>query len=252
MLFSGLPATPLRVDNGDARKRVEEQDLLMSFANRQRLRNYGRDEIILAEGQTTTHVFITTRGWIMAHRDSPEGRRQIISFGLPGELCCTSLHSQTPLAHSIRAITPATIAILGKAEFRAILTGNAPLSRAFWKRQQAAMAIQQRWTFMLGMLGATERLAHLLCEIFVRQKPHAHAAETEEAKRTCLLPLTQTQIGQACGLTQVHTNRTLQALRRQNVIKLENRTLTVLDFDELAELGSYDPGYLDCRSMPGH
>ena len=43
----------------------------------------------------------------------------------------------------------------------------------------------------------------------------------------------------ATGLTAVHTNRTLQALRKSGLIGLTASKLTILDWDALAEAGDF-------------
>ena len=57
-------------------------------------------------------------------------------------------------------------------------------------------------------------------------------------------PLTQEQIADCTGLTAVHTNRTLQGLRRDGVISLSSSRLTILDWDRLAEIGDFNERYL--------
>ena len=56
--------------------------------------------------------------------------------------------------------------------------------------------------------------------------------------------LTIEQVADATGLTPVHTNRTLQSLRKDGVIQLTTTTLTVLDWDRLAAVGDFNERYL--------
>jgi len=61
-------------------------------------------------------------------------------------------------------------------------------------------------------------------------------------------PLTQEQLADATGLTAVHTNRTLQQLRRDGLIQLTGKTLAVLDWDGLREAGDFNELYLHHRA----
>jgi len=45
-------------------------------------------------------------------------------------------------------------------------------------------------------------------------------------------------------------NRTLQALRRQSLIELENKRLTILNLAELQKTGDFDPAYLYLHRQP--
>lgn len=57
-------------------------------------------------------------------------------------------------------------------------------------------------------------------------------------------PVTQEQLADATGLTSVHTNRTLQALRREGLIALNGRSLAVLNWDALREAADFHELYL--------
>jgi CRP-like cAMP-binding protein len=57
-------------------------------------------------------------------------------------------------------------------------------------------------------------------------------------------PLTQEQIADATGLTAVHTNRTLQSLRKDGLISLTSSRLTILDWEALCESGDFNERYL--------
>jgi hypothetical protein len=50
------------------------------------------------------------------------------------------------------------------------------------------------------------------------------------------LPLTQVQIGQYLGLTMVHVNRVLRALRDERIVNLERHCVTILDLERLTSL----------------
>ena len=58
------------------------------------------------------------------------------------------------------------------------------------------------------------------------------------------LLLTQTDLSDACGLSTVHVNRSPQALRKENLIVLENHTLCIPNIGALMDSASFDPGYL--------
>jgi DNA-binding transcriptional regulator LsrR (DeoR family) len=56
--------------------------------------------------------------------------------------------------------------------------------------------------------------------------------------------LTQSTIADALGLSTVHANRSLMDLRRRELISLEDRRLTILDWDALQGHAEFDPLYL--------
>lgn len=58
------------------------------------------------------------------------------------------------------------------------------------------------------------------------------------------LPLTQTDLADATGLTSVHINRTLQQLRASGLISLSGRVLRIPNFAALQEASLFAPAYL--------
>lgn len=217
-----------------------QDNFLLEFAGLQRLRTYRPRQIVLNQGDCTAHILIIVNGWAEQTIQLADGRRQIVAFGLPGDLCCSDLSSRSRVEQSIMALTSLTVAIVGKLEFRTLLTGNARLSRSFWRNQMLSLSIQRRWTAVLGQMDARERVAHLLCELYLRQEKIGAAVQG-----ACSCPLTQTQVAEACGLTQVHTNRVIQDLRRRGLIELRTKRLVIPSLKEMMAVAQFDGSYLD-------
>ncbi len=95
------------------------------------------------------------------------------------------------------------------------------------------MAIQREWTVNLGQRTAIERVGHLFCELFLRLR----CVGLTEGD-SCALPLTQVELADALGLSNVHVNRTLQELRRAGLIVLKGGRLTIPDFAALQKASS--------------
>ena len=62
------------------------------------------------------------------------------------------------------------------------------------------------------------------------------------------LPLPQEELGDALGLSTVHVNRVLQALRADGLIALQSGKLTINDWEGLQGAGEFEPNYLH---LPG-
>ena len=63
------------------------------------------------------------------------------------------------------------------------------------------------------------------------------------------LPLTQTVLGDALGLTPVHVNRVLRKLRLSGVMSLSEGVLVVSDIAALAAVAGFDDNYLHRRIL---
>lgn len=205
--------------------------------------------MVLNQFDRTEHVIIILQGWAEQYVQLADGRRQIVGLAMAGDLCSAGLETRAALDCSIAALTDLTVAIVGKPEFHALLTSQPHLAASIWNNQIRMLSIQRRWTTILGQFDALERVAHLMCEIHLRQR-QLGLADADG----CDFPLTQMQIADICGLTQVHVNRTIQELRRRALIELRSRRLVVREFDDLARVAQFDPGYLGAgrgrRSLP--
>jgi CRP-like cAMP-binding protein len=113
------------------------------------------------------------------------------------------------------------------------------LGRLLWRDTLVDSAIFREWVVNVGRRTAYERIAHLLCELMTRLR----AMDLAQGD-TCELPVTQAELADATGLSAVHTNRTLQELRAEGLIRLEGRVLTALDWEGLKGAGGFDPAYL--------
>jgi len=102
------------------------------------------------------------------------------------------------------------------------------------------LSISQERLTCMGQRTALEALAHFFCETLLRSRNPRDNASSDR----CDLAMTQDLLAQTLGITSVHINRTLQAIRATGFANLANFQLVVYDFDGLAELGEFDAGYL--------
>ena len=64
-------------------------------------------------------------------------------------------------------------------------------------------------------------------------------------------PLTQQDLGEACGLTSVHVNRMLRQLREDGLVELRSGTVQILDRPGLERAGEFEPAYLHLDGTAG-
>jgi CRP-like cAMP-binding protein len=100
-------------------------------------------------------------------------------------------------------------------------------------------AIHREWMTGLGRLSAHERMAHLLCELFLRLQAVGLTRD-----HSYDLPITQAELADAFGLSPVHVNRTFQDLRGQGLITSQGKTLVINDWERLQQVAQFNPDYL--------
>lgn len=203
------------------------------------VRHLGRGEDIVHEGDQPRQVNLILDGWAYRYKTLEDGRRQIAAFLLPGDLCDMRMFLLKQMDHSVGAVSPVTVAQIPRDTILNLIDLHPRVSRALWWTSLVDESIQREWTTNLGQRDAVERMAHLFCEVFVRLRTvgltHGNS---------CDLPVTQSELGDATGLSTVHVNRTLQELRARALIALKGKTLTIPDLEALQGTALFNPAYL--------
>lgn len=215
-----------------------DRDLLEAMLSK-RVRVLPARHDIIREGDKPNFVNVVLEGWAQRYKQLADGRRQILSFFVAGDLCDANVFILKAMDHSLSTITPVRVAEISKQDFRELVEASPRIGEALWWTELVAIAIQREWTTSIGQRTAYERIAHLFCEMFVRLR----TVKLTQGD-TCEFPLTQSDIADATGLTQVHVNRTIQEMRRDGLIDLRTRQLTVHDLDRLMTVALFNANYL--------
>lgn len=188
---------------------------------------------VYAEGDGDLPPWIVGAGWACRLRVLPDGRRQIVTFFLPGDTIRLGDVDHPAIRSTILAMTDLTLlnaSRLAEAVARAddSIANIVQACRVTFIWSQAQLLDH---VLRLGRLTALERMAHLILELHYRMQDAGLAQDGRFP-----LPLTQSQFGEALGLSLVHVNRTLQQLRREQLIELKPGRIAILDRERLALL----------------
>jgi CRP-like cAMP-binding protein len=194
---------------------------------------------VVREGDRPSRSCLILSGFVCVYKITGEGKRQIVTFNIPGDIPdLQSLHLKV-LDTSVGTITPCRVGFIPHEALHDICIRHPRIMSAFWRETLIDSAIFREWMTSMGQREAYGRIAHLLCEMLVRMRAVGLAED-----HACNLPITQAEFGDALGLSTVHVNRVLQELRANELIELKGDRLNVLDWDKLKEEGGFDPTYL--------
>lgn len=216
----------------------EDKTALSRLVNA-RVRQFNPREDIIREGDAPKDVYIFLSGWACRYKQMEDGRRQIIAFFLPGDICDMNVFILREMDHSISTITPVTLAEVSRETFDELTVDHPRVTQAFWWESLVDAAVQREWTVNLGQRTAAERIAHLICELFLR----LHSIGLARAN-TCEWPITQIELADTTGMSSVHVSRTINELRNLGLIVLRDRQLTVSDLPGLMRLAMFNSNYL--------
>jgi CRP-like cAMP-binding protein len=197
------------------------------------------DTDIAVQGDVPRSAFVLTHGMACRYRLMPDGKRQILTFMIPGDIFGLLGFLLRAMDHSIATLVPTRIATISRNTVFDLFEHHPRIGAALWWSALQQNAINRERIVALGRRSARGRVAYLLCELVWRQK--AVGLAEDDAIR---LPLTQVELADTLGLTAVHVNRILQGFRRDNLIALAHHRLTLLDIGRLQKIAGFNQDYL--------
>ncbi len=137
---------------------------------------------------------------------------------------------------------PALVATIERAEIDAIMDGHRAVAKAMYMAQLIDEGTMRAWITSMGRRQSIERVAHLMCELYLRAR---NIGLTSEARLE--LPLSQLLLADALGMTPVHVNRVLRKLRESGAMTLQRGSLVISDPATLVRIAGFDENYLHRR-----
>lgn len=203
------------------------------------VKRYEARKDIILEGRHNNQCCIVIDGLLCRYKVINDGGRQILSLHMPGDIPdLQSIHIDV-MDHTVGTISAATVGFIPHAAIKQALQQSRELSRAFWLEVLIETAILRGWTVSIGKRSAPARIAHFLCEYVTRMSSIGLSDGV-----TCAMPLTQTELGDALGLSTVHINKKLRELRRAKLVEIRAGQLRVLNWGGLSGRADFDPNYL--------
>lgn len=190
---------------------------------------------ILLEGSNSPQLFTVLEGLGTRYKTLENGRRQVISFLFPGDFIGLQAGIMGEMRHSVEATSHMTLCVFRRGDIWQLF------------RQHAGRAYDLTWIaaveehFLgetiasLGQRDAAQRIAWALVRIHERLKAVGLGRDD------CVpLPFRQQDLADALGLSLVHTNKTLKALRAAGLAEWRDGRLELKGLSALADLAMID------------
>jgi CRP-like cAMP-binding protein len=172
------------------------------------VRPVARHAVLVEQEGVAHHALIVFAGFASRYKRRMSGRRQILAYLVPGDLCDRGALHGYPLDHAIETLTRCQVAKVPRTAYIDLLGRHPRIALALQRARLAEEATAREWTANIGMRSGLERTAHLLCELHERLGSIGQVSDGQFD-----LPLTQADLADTLGLSNVHVNRVLQALR---------------------------------------
>lgn len=199
---------------------------------------YEDDVTILSRGDLVDRSTMLVDGFVLRTIHSG-GKRYVVGIQVPGDFVDLHGFALKRLDHDIVTLGPAKVAFTSHDRIRQLMEDNAHLARLLWFSTLLDAAIHREWIMKLEQLRASERAAHVFCEIWKRLDFVGLGS-----RNRIQTPLIQQDLADICGTTAIHMNRALGQLRKDGLATFRRGTIDVPNRRKLEEFATFDPAYL--------
>ncbi len=227
----GCPVRHLTVCRPLKRQRLE---IVQNFKNGDRVLPAGSQ--LYRPGAACPELYNLLDGWVSLYRVLESGRCQILGFALPGAFLGFQPDLHGPMLHGAECITDVAVCIFPRRPFPALIERHRGLAVQLAQMLSRDAIYAHDNLTNIGTRQAHARVAHLLLGLYMRLNGGRLKAANQEVE----IPLTQTHLADALGLTSVYVNVTLRQLREEGLLSFKRRRLLILDPVGLAAVADYD------------
>ena len=214
-----------------------------ALANSQQYRKYQLKltpkTTLYSAGTRPEFLYTLYEGWMALYQSTSSGKRQIMSFSLPGDFIGFQANGNGKIMHSAVSLTEATLCAFPRTRIKDMFAEQPMLTTQLSLMESRDLALCQHHLMSAGRRDSHESIAFLLLELFHRAKKRI-PQRFNETENSIAFPLTQEEMGDAIGITNVHVNRIIREFMRDGLIHCQHKKLTILNEEKLSEIGDFD------------
>ncbi|SEH08324.1 Crp/Fnr family transcriptional regulator [Candidatus Venteria ishoeyi] len=186
------------------------------------------------QGNPHPMLYTLHSGWVIIYKTLRSGRRQILTYALPGDFIGLQGNFNAPANHSALALTDCSLCAFSRDNIQEMMLKVPEFTL------ELALRTARNYEFQTTTRhqNAQERIVTLFLDLY-----HRMQAQNPSIKDVVVLPITQEDIGDTLGLTQVHVNRSLRSLREQELLDFHHQKLHIYQYEALKALVAYGNAY---------
>lgn len=202
---------------------------LDAVAQRTVIKRYPKNAMLFREGETARGLFVVVEGGVKIYRAGTDGREQVLHVEEPGHSVAElPLLDGAPYPASARASEASKILFLPRDSFQWLYQNNPEIADATIRELGRRLRKVVRLVDKLSLKDVPARVATALLEI---------AAATGELQEggEFTLEATQEELAGELGTTRESVSRALSALRKDEIVEVDDSRVRILDLDALRE-----------------
>ena len=215
---------------------INREEFERLFPNGVHFQTHEAGAALFHQSEPFDHVLLIRSGWVLTYKVFQDGQRQIIRFALPGDLIGFEGSEASGMAYGAEALSDVTLCGVKHSVFYRACSASPQLAMNFATAVTREALSAWNHVGALGQQTALGRIANLLLDLHRRV-----SAQCGRSGGAVHLPINQTHIADATGLTPVHVCRTLKHMRLDKLLDFHKGQLVLFDPCRLARIAQLDP-----------
>ena len=192
---------------------------------------YRKGQIVFYEGHPALGVYCVYEGQLKLSKSGSQGRPQIIGIAKEGALVGhRAVLTDKPHSFSAEVLGDTRVCFVDRKTFLAMMVENPSVAEALLRRMAAELDEAEDRLMDIVEKPVIVRLARLLLSL-----GNAYGRPAPKGTRIALA-LTREEMAEMIGTTQETTIRLLSQFRKLGLVRLDNKSITLLDPEKLAQL----------------
>lgn len=203
-------------------------------------RTFDAGQEVYQGGDKNRDLYVVKHGWAFSYTDLPDGRRQIVKIHHPGDIVGFPDVALKHATTTLRTVEKVCLCPFPKSCLDEILRKSPRLSALLLSialRDQVVLVDVLR---AMGRMSAQERVTYMLLDLISRLR-----ITNRDLTDTFRLPMTQSQIADYLGLTNVYVSKTFLRMEADGHIQRDQGRLRILKERAMIELTDFHDRYAE-------
>ncbi len=203
-------------------------------------RSFRRGDTVQRQGVRAEHLFVVKKGWAYSYSTLADGQRQIVRIHHPGDMLGFPDIAFERAWLSVHALEDIVLCPFPKSALDRVFVESPRLTALLFSLSLREQVSLLDTVTVIGQMSARGRIAYLLLDLHARLRiTNRHITDTFR------LPLNQSEIGDALGLTNVYISKVMAAFESEGLIARSAGMVRLARRDELVAICEFTDRYGD-------
>lgn len=200
--------------------------------------SFSDGEFVYKAGDPFTHIYIVEQGWLASMNVLANGGRQLLNFYNPNDLIGLEFLSGRETPSSLKALSATSLKSIQRTDFINMMRQSPSIMEDFISLIGLQDVILQERICSMSRMDAKHKIVYFL--LLLKSKV---AVNHEEISQSLFLPLTQYDIADSLGLTNVTVSKVMSELEKVGYIQYKRQRIEFLEPETLIQMVNFKDRY---------